>query len=121
MLILSKIYAVNTGRPQYRAGKFTKNSVTRLSLPPFHKLMMNFSNASLAQMAVHYVGNKSQTLQLSDSLFVPDDDLKGKLLSYFLSPFANAAERYEFTHPNSLQFNEVFNYITSVFTSPASF
>jgi hypothetical protein len=84
--------------------------------------MMNFSSAIVAQVALHYIGNKtSQSLHLSNQPIALHGELSEKLQQYFLNPFINATEKYTFTHPESLQFNEVFNYITNLFNNPQEF
>lgn len=83
--------------------------------------MINFSNAVLAELAVHYVGNKSQALHLTSDPFELSDVLREQLKNSFLNPFAKNEEKYEFTHQESLQYNEAYNYISAVFSNKDEF
>ena len=81
--------------------------------------------ASLAQLAVHRVGNKLQDelYILSDSTLQISDELLSKLLmQYFLSPFEKVNEIYRFHHPNEdLNLNEVYHFASLIFDEPGSF
>lgn len=79
---------------------------------------MNFSNASLESISVHYVGNKSlgQDLFLSKESLQVDEVISKKLKDYFLSRFTNIQEQYRFAHPSSLKYNEIFNFVSEVFS-----
>lgn len=63
---------------------------------------MDLSNADLQNLAMHYVGNESQPLQLADEPVHLNADLKEKLEQWMLFPFVNASERMECWHPESL-------------------
>lgn len=82
---------------------------------------MNFSSALLCQLAIHYVGNKSQTIHLSGQPLTLDVELREKLQTCLLNPFSKIQEQHEFTHPESLQYNEVFNYVKNLFADPHQF
>jgi hypothetical protein len=78
---------------------------------------MNFSNASLQTLSVHFVGNKSleQALLLSQQPLKLDENISLKLKDYFLSRFLKINERYTFSHPELLENNVMFNLISTVF------
>ena len=78
---------------------------------------MNFTTASLKTISVHYVGNKSsdEGLILSKKLIELEEELKGKVKEYFLNRFVSVFETHHFTHPSSLQYNEVFNVAAGIY------
>ena len=84
---------------------------------------MNFSNASLKSISIHFVGNKSaeQGLVLSKKNLELDEDLKLKLKDYFLNRFVSVFDTHHFTHSSSLQYNEVYNAAAGIFSSESSF
>lgn len=82
---------------------------------------MNFSSAVLTQLAIHYIGNKSQSIHLSAHPLSLQPELSEKLQAWLLGPFNKISEKFEFTHPESLQYNEVFNYVKSLFADPGQF
>jgi len=84
---------------------------------------MNLSNTSITNISVHFIGNKNneQELILSKQPLDIDDDLLQKLTDYFLSRFPEVQERFQFTHPSSLEFNEVYNYAGHIFLDTSLF
>jgi len=83
---------------------------------------MNFQIAKLNTISVHYAGNKStdQRLTLSKEALQLDEELKEKVKDYFLNRFINVFDKYKFTHPSSLQYNEVYNFAAGVFSAENS-
>lgn len=81
---------------------------------------MIFTEAQLERLAVHYVGNKQNggALLLSREEQTPKNDLREQLREALLQKFTNCHERYAFYHTSSLEFNEVYNYIQSLFAGP---
>ena len=84
---------------------------------------MNFSNANLVKLSLHFVGNPS-----TDDRFIPGtemdelaDELKEKLLPYYLHKFSTIPERYKFHHASALKFNEVYSFASSIFEDPSQF
>ena len=80
---------------------------------------MNFSNASLSKLTLHFVGNKNSDgkfISSSESVIL-SDELKSKLTVYYLTKFNNVAERYRFYHLSSLKFNEVYNFVSEIFST----
>lgn len=79
---------------------------------------MNFSNASLKSISVHFVGNKTfqQNIFLSKKSLKLDEPISNKLKDYFLNRFVDVYDQYKFSHPSSLKYNEVFNFISDVFS-----
>ena len=84
---------------------------------------MNFQIAKLNNISVHYTGNKStdQRLTLSKESLQLNEKLKEKVKDYFLNRFVNVFDKYKFSHPSSLQYNEVYNFAAGVFSAENSF
>ncbi len=84
---------------------------------------MNFSNASLKSISIHFVGNKSsdQGLILSKKPLVLEEELKVKIKDYFLNRFLSVFETHQFSHPSSLRYNEVYNVAGGIFSGENSF
>ena len=87
--------------------------------------MVSFVEASLAELSIHRVGNKSQDefyVLSEQSVHVKDNVLNGLLQQYFLSPFEKVNEIYRFFHPNSdLNLNEVYHFASEIFKDGSTF
>lgn len=81
--------------------------------------MIYSENTALASACLHIVGNKSfgDGVQLSDSLMRLDPDILPFLTQFFIAPF-KSDERYSFFHHSGLEFNFVFNIVSSIFDDP---
>ncbi|HZH64209.1 MAG TPA: nucleoid-associated protein [Flavisolibacter sp.] len=79
---------------------------------------MNLQNTPLQKLIIHYTGNKNNAdpLLLSPAALVLNDDNRGIYGEGFLSRFKNNHEYYSFSHPSSLQYNEVYNYCKDLFS-----
>lgn len=84
---------------------------------------MNFTEASLTRLAVHYVGNKQngQSLLLSKQAQDLNTDSRIKISEALLDRFRQFHERYSFHHPSSLDFNVIHNYAGNLFGDQADF
>ncbi|ALJ00605.1 nucleoid-associated protein [Rufibacter tibetensis] len=84
---------------------------------------MKFDTASLTNLSIHHVGNKGleQKLTLSENTFDFGDGLTEKLEKFFLGKFDKAHERFRFSHPSSLKFNEVYSYAENIFADKEAF
>jgi len=84
---------------------------------------MDFTNAKLDNVSVHYIGSNlvEQELILSKEPLAIDEDLSDKLKHFFLNKFINVYEKYNFSHASSLKFNEVYNYVTEAFSEETDF
>lgn len=84
---------------------------------------MNFTNATLKQISVHYIGSNSagQELILSKEPLIIEEELSEKLKNFFLNKFTNVYDKYNFAHASSLKFNEVYNYMNEVFSEETPF
>lgn len=83
--------------------------------------MITFSEASLAELSIHRIGNKLQDefYVLSDnSMHIKDEMLNKLLLHYFLSPYEKVNEIYRLAHPNNdLNLNEVYHFAAEIFAN----
>lgn len=85
--------------------------------------MYDFTKAKIQSIVVHNIGNKydEENLELSQSTMDFDDEsIEQVLFNYFFSPFKKD-EMYQFSHDDSLEFNEVYNYVSDVFDDNLSF
>ncbi|WP_222984687.1 nucleoid-associated protein [Flagellimonas meishanensis] len=83
--------------------------------------MLNFYNAQIENISLHRVGNKSknETAFLSVEPYTLNDEMAGLLKEYFFRPFREKEENYfRFSHEADLEFNEVFNAISKIFSNP---
>jgi hypothetical protein len=87
--------------------------------------MVSFQEASLDQLSIHRIGNKSQNefYVLSDNpLTLGDEFLNDLLMRYFLSSFEKVNEVYHFMHStDDLNLNELFHFSSEVFTDSSRF
>lgn len=87
--------------------------------------MITFSEANLAELSIHRIGNKLQDefYVLSErSLPMQDEMLKQLLLQYFLSPYEKVNEIYRLMHPNNeLSLNEVYHFAAQIFNEGSLF
>jgi hypothetical protein len=84
---------------------------------------MDFTNATLKQISVHYIGSNSegQELILSKESLNIDEEISDRLKHFFLNKFTGVYEKYNFAHASSLKFNEIYNYMSEVFSGEAPF
>lgn len=87
----------------------------------YSQAMINLSEATIARLAVHRVGNKSQEedIIISQKLADVTPELEGALLQYFMKPFKGDAF-YKFTHPTGVEMNEMYTYSKSIFLDEGS-
>ena len=87
--------------------------------------MITFSEATLAELSIHRIGNKLQNefyVLSENSIHIQDEMLKQLLLQYFLAPFEKVHEIYHFNHPNNdLNLNEVYHFAAAIFDNGAFF
>ncbi len=86
--------------------------------------MINLYRATIEELCLHYVGNKSreEDLFLSKSSHRLSQDLVSQLHSYFFKPFIGKEEvYYQFHHEVDLELNEVYRYAKEVFQNHNSF
>lgn len=87
--------------------------------------MISFFEASLAELSIHRIGNKSEEefYVLSEkSIAIRDITLSNLLQQYFLSPYEKVNEIYRFIHPNGdLNLNEAYHFATEIFANGETF
>lgn len=78
--------------------------------------MLDLSQAVISRLAIHRVGNKAQEEDPIVSAKLADltPELEETLVGYFTKPFKGDLY-YKFTHPSGLQYNEVHNFVKSMF------
>lgn len=84
--------------------------------------MFDLSNCELAQLAAHRVGNKYRAEKnfLSKELIEVEPALEELLHYFFLKPFKKNNEWYHFSHPSSLDLNEIYTYAKQIFADPGT-
>jgi hypothetical protein len=84
---------------------------------------MDLENTRLQKLILHYVGSKNNLdpVYLSDKSLELGDEEEEILKDGFLARFKNNQEYHAFSHPSSLQFNEVYQYCTEVFEDASQF
>jgi len=83
-------------------------------------IMFDFSQSGFSNLAVHFIGNKSngESLKCSNKLLDLDDELLNDLLKrFFLQPFKEQLF-YSFNHPSDINYNEVYTCCSKIFENP---
>ena len=87
--------------------------------------MISFFEALISSLSVHKIGNKltEDKLFLSEHpVNVKDEILSGLLMKFFLEPFQNTAQFYQFYHPSDdLNLNEVYHFCRQIFDAEKTF
>ncbi|MFN3555001.1 MAG: nucleoid-associated protein [Bacteroidales bacterium] len=87
--------------------------------------MLDLAEATLDKIIVHQVGNPSRDEQLNcskEAFPLEDPDLEAVLSRFFLSPFQKKdLGFYNFKHETDLQLNEMYHYVSRIFTPGESF
>jgi hypothetical protein len=81
--------------------------------------MISTEQASIDRIVMHKVGNKNYEdgIILSKQPLQTSELINSLLLQYFFSPFRQE-EYYNLYHDSDLKMNEVYNYVSAVFTDP---
>jgi hypothetical protein len=85
--------------------------------------MINLFNTHIDSLSVHRVGNKSrnEAIFLSEQAYALNDEIVPLLKEYFFKPFRDKEENYfQFAHDVHLDYHDMYNYATEIFTSPES-
>lgn len=83
----------------------------------------DFSQATLEQLATHYVGNKhtDSTFFYAEELTdISTEELNSLLLYYFTTPFLEIQEYFEFRHDSDINLNTVHHFARKIFEEPAT-
>ncbi|HVG15127.1 MAG TPA: nucleoid-associated protein [Chitinophagaceae bacterium] len=83
---------------------------------------INFKEGALKNLIVHYVGNKNNPgdFQTSKEELKPEGELLKIVGESFLNKFKDCHDYYSFHHATSLQYNEVYNYVSQLFGKTGS-
>lgn len=85
--------------------------------------MINLFNTHIESLSLHRVGNKSrnEAIFLSDHTYSLTDEIVPLLKEYFFKPFRDKEENYfQFAHDVHLDYHDMYNYATEIFTNPES-
>lgn len=85
--------------------------------------MINLFNTHIESLSLHRVGNKSrnEAYFLSDQPYSLTDEIVPLLKEYFFKPFRDKEENYfQFAHDVHLDYHDMYNYATEIFTNPES-
>lgn len=87
--------------------------------------MISYTEASLAQLSIHKVGNviADEPLTISEKpLPVTDEALGSLLMQYFLSPFEKTNELYHLAHSSgNTGLNEIYHFAKTIFADTTEF
>lgn len=85
--------------------------------------MIQLYDIKIKCLSIHIVGNKNldEKIHYSKSITTINETLSYVLSNYFLKSFVKEHEYYAFFHDNDLKYNEVFNYVSSVFNNFENF
>lgn len=85
--------------------------------------MMDLSDSVLAKVSVHFVGNKGNgdELVLSQKPLQLSDHDKLLMREPFLSRFEDGLNKYAFSHPTSLDYQEMYNFCLGIFADTETF
>ncbi|GAA4048940.1 nucleoid-associated protein [Flavobacterium chungnamense] len=85
--------------------------------------MINLFNTHIESLSIHRVGNKSrnEAIFLSEKQYGLNDEIVPLLKEYFFKSFREKEENYfQFAHEVDLEYNDMFNLATEIFTNPSS-
>ena len=85
--------------------------------------MIQLADAVLTKVSVHFVGNNGTggELVLSKKPLALSKEDKMVIKNSFLAKFTSELEQYSFTHPSSLDFNEVYKYCLETLAETSTF
>lgn len=85
--------------------------------------MINLFNTHIESLSIHRVGNKSrnEAIFLSENQYALNDEIVPLLKEYFFKSFREKEENYfQFAHEVDLEYNDMFNLATEIFTNSSS-
>lgn len=84
-------------------------------------MSINFSEASIANLSIHKVGQKSEEegVIISKNTLSITDDIKNLLTHYFVTSF-KFTEYFNLYHDSDVSLNEVYVYASKIFDNPAT-
>ncbi len=85
--------------------------------------MINLYNTQIESLSLHRIGNKSRNegVFLSKDTLALSDEMMPLIKEFFFKPFREKEENYyQFAHEVDLEYNEMYNLMTSIFDNPNS-
>jgi hypothetical protein len=85
--------------------------------------MINLFNTQIETLCLHQVGNKSrnEAIFLSDYPYGLNDEITPLIKEFFFKPFRDKEEAYyQFAHDVDLEYNEMYNLVSEIFTNPSN-
>jgi hypothetical protein len=85
--------------------------------------MIDLNAAKINQLVIHHIGNRleEENIRFSSSpLKLPDNHVTELLLRFFTSHF-KSSEYYNFAHTADISLNDVFTYVSQIFTKKDQF
>ena len=86
--------------------------------------MINLFNTHVETLSIHRVGNKSrnEAIFISDEPYQLNDEIMPLLKEFFFKSFREKEENYfQFAHDVDLEYNDMFNLASEIFTNPSDF
>ena len=83
--------------------------------------MIQFYEAKIDNVAIHFVGNKNKDgiVKISTSLLLAiNENVDYALTNYFIKPFLDIKELYSLFHEADLKYNEVQGCVSAIFDNP---
>jgi len=87
-------------------------------------MSIDFTNAKIAKLITHYVGNKynSETFFYSEECVkIGSSEMQDVLLNYFTAPFVTKEEFYSFWHESDIDLNTVMHFVKQIFEDEEKF
>lgn len=83
--------------------------------------MINLFNTQIESLSIHKIGNKARQegVSMSEEQTKISDEISPLLKEYFFKPFRDKEESYyQFAHDVDLDYNELYNLASEVFSNP---
>ncbi|MCO5232983.1 MAG: nucleoid-associated protein [Chitinophagales bacterium] len=86
-------------------------------------MTIDYSQAYIIDLSIHFIGNKTNhiDIKISESPVLFDSEMALRLKDFFLNKISKQTEKYQFTHVESLEYNEVFNFVGQALTNDQPF
>jgi hypothetical protein len=86
--------------------------------------MITYFESTIEALSIHYIGNKSKNESCIFSeapSFLLEEQLPALVLEYFIKPFEKVQESFNFSHPGTIELNEVYHYANRIFSNDIDF
>ncbi len=86
-------------------------------------MILDYTQAYIVDLSVHFVGNKTNhiDIKVSDAPILLDSEMSIRMKEFFLKNITKQSEKHQFTHIESLEYNEVFNFVGEALTNDTPF